>query len=277
MRARVAAAGIGGLVLGISVGVLLRGRDGEPTAAPAAQGGDVAAAAPPELVVLRLELARERAAREALQADVDELRETVLEWVTLLPEKAIAGDVPPTRDDRGAAEGEARPGEPPWFDSDALRKTGLPAPEIERLRERFAEHELAELFLRDRASREGWVQKPGYRQALREMREAFREEVGEEDYDRMLYAAGRENRVRVVDVLPDSPAYNAGLQAGDVVISYAGERMFEVWPLTQATRGGHPGDPTEILYVRDGEVRRLHVPRGPLGVRLGPTRRPPSS
>jgi len=261
------------------MGVLLRGRDGEPTAAPAAQGGDVAAAAPPEFVALRLELARARTAREALQADVDELRETVLEWATLLPEETVAGDVgvPPTRDDRGAAEGEARPGEPPWFDSDALRKTGLPAPEIERLRERFAEHELAELFLRDRASREGWVQKPGYRQALREMREAFREEVGEEDYDRMLYAAGRENRVRVVDVLPDSPAYNAGLQAGDVVISYAGERMFEVWPLTQATRGGHPGDPTEIRYVRNGEERRLYVPRGPLGVRLGPTRRPPSS
>jgi hypothetical protein len=274
MRARVTAAGIGGLVLGLAMGLLLRGRDGEPTSAPAPAAGDVAAAAPPGLDAFRDELARERAAREALQADVDELRDAVLEWAALLPEESLTeeADSVDARDDREAA----RPEESPWFDADALLETGLAAPEVERLRGRFAEHELAELYLRDRASREGWLQKPGYRQALREMREAFRAEVGEEDYDRMLYAAGRQNRVRIVDVLPDSPAQRAGLAAGDVVLSYAGERMFEILPLTQATRGGHPGDPTEIRYVRNGEERRVYVPRGPLGVRLGPGRLPPA-
>jgi hypothetical protein len=263
MRARVTAAGIGGLVLGLAMGLLLRGRDGEPTSAPAPAAGDVAAAAPPGLDAFRDELARERAAREALQADVDELRDAVLEWAALLPEESLTeeADSVDARDDREAA----RPEESPWFDADALLETGLAAPEVERLRGRFAEHELAELYLRDRASREGWLQKPGYRQALREMREAFRAEVGEEDYDRMLYAAGRQNRVQ-----------RAGLAAGDVVLSYAGERMFEILPLTQATRGGHPGDPTEIRYVRNGEERRVYVPRGPLGVRLGPGRLPPA-
>ena len=277
MRARVAAAGIGGLVLGLATGLLLRGRDEGPAPAPDLAGGDVAAAAPPGLAALREELARERAAREALEADVDELREAVLEWAALPLEAPPVEEVGSGADEeREAARGSARPGESPWFDADALLATGLAAPEVERLRERFAEHELEELYLRDRASREGWLQKPGYRQALREMREAFRAELGEEDYDRMLYAAGRQNRVRIVDVLPDSPADRAGLQAGDVLLSYAGERMFEIRTLTQATRGGRPGDPTEIRYVRDGEEGRVYVPRGPLGVRLGPGRLPPA-
>jgi len=275
MRARVAAAGIGGLVLGLATGLLLRGDDREPNAATAPASSDVAAAAPPGLAALRDELARERAAREALQADVDELRDAVLEWAAVLAEEPLA-EGPDARDDGEEAHGAARPGESPWFDADALLETGLAAPEVERLRERFAEQELAELYLRDRAAREDWLQKPAYRQALREMREAFRTEVGEEDYDRMLYASGRQNRVRIVDVLPDSPAQRAGLQAGDVVLSYAGERMFEILPLTRATRGGRPGDPTEIRYVRDGEERRAYVPRGPLGVRLGPARLPPT-
>jgi hypothetical protein len=244
MRARVAAAGVAGLVLGLATGLLLRG-DGEPTPAPAPAAGDVAAAAPPGLGALREELARERAAREALQADVDELRDAVLEWTALPPEApgSEQADSALARDEEAA-----RPDDSPWFDADALLETGLAAPEVERLRERFAEHELAELFLRD----------------------------GEEDYDRMLYAAGRQNRVRIVDVLPDSPAQRAGLAAGDVVVSYAGERMFEILPLTQATRGGNPGDPTEIRYVRNGEEQRVYVPRGPLGVRLGPGRLPPA-
>jgi hypothetical protein len=266
--------GIGGLVLGLATGLLLRGRDDAPTSAPAPAAGDVAAAAPPGLGALRDELARERAAREALRADVDELRDAVLEWAALMAEEPLSeeADSIDARADREAA----RPDESPWFDADALLETGLAAPEVERLRERFAEHELAELFLRDRASREGWLQKPGYRQALREMREQFRAEVGEEDYDRMLYAAGRQNRVRIVDVLPDSPAQRAGLAAGDVFVSYAGERMFEILPLTQATRGGKPGDPTEIRFVRNGEEQRVYVPRGPLGVRLGSGRLPPA-
>lgn len=274
MRARLAAAGIAGLVLGLATGLLLRGRDGEPTSAPAPAAVDVAAATAPGLGALRNELARERAAREALQADVDELRDAVLEWAALLPEerRTERADGVDARDGREAPH----PDESPWFDADALLETGLAAPEIERLRERFAEHELAELFLRDRASREGWLRKPTYSQALREMREEFRAEIGEEDYDRMLYAAGRQNRVRIIDVLPDSPAQRAGLAAGDVVLSYAGERMFEIRPLTQATRGGEPGDPTEIRYVRNGEERRVYVPRGPLGVRLGPGRQPPA-
>jgi hypothetical protein len=273
MRARVAAAGIGGLVLGLATGLLLRGSDREPTAATAPASRDVAAAAPPGLDALRDELARERAAREALQAEVDELRDAVLEWAALLAEEPLVEDA---GDDREEAPGAARPGESPWFDVDALLETGIATPEVERLRERFAEQELAELYLRDRAAREDWLQKPAYRQALREMREAFRAELGEEDYDRILYASGRQNRVRIVDVLPDSPAQRAGLQAGDVVLSYAGERMFEILPLTRATRGGRPGDPTEIRYVRDGEERRAYVPRGPLGVRLGPARLPPT-
>jgi hypothetical protein len=272
MRARVAAAGVAGLVLGLATGLLLRG-DGEPTPAPAPAARDVAAAAPPGLGALREELARERAAREALQADVDELRDAVLEWTALPPEApgSEQADSALARDEEAARHDDS-----PWFDADALLETGLAAPEVERLRERFAEHELAELFLRDRAAREGWLQKPGYRQALREMREEFRADIGEEDYDRMLYAAGRQNRVRIVDVLPDSPAQRAGLAAGDVVVSYAGERMFEILPLTQATRGGNPGDPTEIRYVRNGEEQRVYVPRGPLGVRLGPGRLPPA-
>ena len=48
----------------------------------------------------------------------------------------------------------------------------------------------------------------------------------DDEYDRMLYASGKQNRVVLSHVLHGSPAQNAGLETGDVVLSYDDVRIF---------------------------------------------------
>jgi S1-C subfamily serine protease len=50
-------------------------------------------------------------------------------------------------------------------------------------------------------------------------------ELGPTDYDWSLYANERENRVAVAAV-PSDAAKASGLRAGDVIFSYAGQRIF---------------------------------------------------
>ena len=51
-------------------------------------------------------------------------------------------------------------------------------------------------------------------------------EIGDDAYDRMLYAHGRVNRVAVRDIMQNSSAGQYGLQANDRVYEYDGQRVF---------------------------------------------------
>ena len=97
---------------------------------------------------------------------------------------------------------------------------------------------------------------------------SLRAEIGDEAYDRFLYLTGQPNRVVIDSVIADSPAQQAGLQAGDVVINYADGRIFSWVDLRDATRAGQRGEYIIMRVQRDGELFELNVPRGPLGVRM---------
>jgi S1-C subfamily serine protease len=56
-------------------------------------------------------------------------------------------------------------------------------------------------------------------------------------YDRYLVAMGESNRVRVEDVLQESPAAQVGVQPGDLIVRYADARVFALDELVNATRG----------------------------------------
>jgi len=100
-------------------------------------------------------------------------------------------------------------------------------------------------------------------------REALREELGDDNvYDRLLYATGRQNRVAVIDVMRNSPAEQYGLQAGDVVLSYDGRRVFSARELQKATAAGEAGIMVLVEVERDGSRVNLYLPRGPIGGRL---------
>lgn len=131
--------------------------------------------------------------------------------------------------------------------------------------------DMQRLELRDRAAREGWLDSERFGEELRLLEAdsgAFREEIGDDAYDRFLHLTGQPNRVRVASVIGESPAEWAGMRAGDLVISYADSRVFSFSDLRAATRAGERGQSVVVRVLRAGEVRDLIMPRGPVGIRL---------
>jgi hypothetical protein len=262
----------------------------DSSAAPARPGLEAdLAAARLEVATLRQALAEERDERQALEAEVERLREQLDELAYAEP--SPRGEAAARSGERGAGSaaggegasgaeavgpgGGSDGGDRPWFDADALLRHGVSPAEVERLRDVFSESEFALLQLEDQARREGWFDQPRYRESLRDLRLALRAELGDDRFDRLLFATGRENRVIVADLLDDSPAQRSGLQAGDEILSYGDRRVFRAMELKHATTEGTAGERVEVEVLRDGARVRLWVPRGPLGIRLQQARRPP--
>jgi hypothetical protein len=95
--------------------------------------------------------------------------------------------------------------------------------------------------------------------------ELLRESIGDDAYDRYLYANGRSNRVKLHRVRPGSAAEQARLSPGDVVLSYDDKRVFSFSDLNQLSYEGEPGEPV-VLKVKgqDGIVSQIVIPRGPM-------------
>jgi hypothetical protein len=161
-----------------------------------------------------------------------------------------------------------------------LTTLGVDQDRAAEIAERVNEVDLDRLYLRDQATREGWFNTPRYGQALQELNRdanALREDVGDDAYDRYLYASGQVNRVVVGSVIADSAAQEAGLKPGDTVLRYDDQRIFSTTELQSATAAGVAGDLVTVTVQRGGEPVRLYVPRGPLGIRLRPERQLPDT
>ena len=142
------------------------------------------------------------------------------------------------------------------------------AADIKRRRDELA---LSEIYLRDQAVREGWLDTPRFGAEMADIeqqRTSVRDEIGDEAYDRYLAALNQPNRVAVDEVLLESPAAASGLQAGDVVWRYGETRIFAPNELVTATRGGVAGEAVRVEIVRQGRRFEIDVPRGPLGIRI---------
>lgn len=103
--------------------------------------------------------------------------------------------------------------------------------------------------------------------------EVLREELGDPDYERYLEANGRSTSVSVSSVIGSSPAQSAGLKPGDEIVSYDGNRVFSMSDITAATMTGEPGQTIVVDVLRDGLTMQVVLPRGPLGITAGRTRR----
>ncbi len=146
---------------------------------------------------------------------------------------------------------------------------------------RDAQNELDRLELRDLAIREGWFQSDRYRQELARLRREkpdLRAEIGDDAFDRYLFGAGEDNRVRISSVIAGSSAETAGLNPGDLIERYDGNRVFGFTELREATTGGDRGElvPVEIRRA-DGRRDQIWLPRGPLGVRMDLSRTDPDA
>jgi len=82
-----------------------------------------------------------------------------------------------------------------------------------------------------------------------------------------LQANNRPTSVGINSVMPLSPAQAAGLQAGDRIVRYDGQRVFNVFDVNAQTRQGTSGQSVLVDIERDGSPMQIVLPRGPLGIR----------
>lgn len=279
---RAGLAGLGGLALLAALLVTWLHRTDrtppeQPAPAPVEAPGAAPGAGPGEDRVARLqeELKDARARNRELAAQVAWLQGQValLGSAAEADADTVDSDGPDDgEDERVALEEEARRPKDRWFDDQALLSRGLPENEVARLRERFSENAMERIELQNQAEREGWLSKRRYWNAAVSLELGLRQELGDEDYDLMLYATGQKNRAVIRDVLPNSPGESFGFQPGDVVLTYGGERIFRPRELRHATASGEPGEWVIVEVLRDGAIERLRAQRGPIGARLRPAR-----
>lgn len=99
--------------------------------------------------------------------------------------------------------------------------------------------------------------------------DTLREELGDADYERYLEANNRSTRIAVSSVIESSPAQTAGLQPGDEIVRYDGERVFSMTDLSRQTMVGAPGETVVVDVMRNGNIMQVVMPRGPVGITGG--------
>lgn len=216
-----------------------------------------------ELSRLREELHQERARAAELSAQVSALDFNPEAEPQAGAERETSWEQPAATEEGGEGSSAARP----WFDARALEAAGWGPAEIDRIRERWEQYELAKLEIENQRARKvpGWKKLGG---RFFQIATEARNDLGDEFYEAMLFASHQPNRVIVDEVLEISPAAEAGFFPGDELISYGGQRVFTPGAVQFLTTSGERGAWAEVWILRGGEELRLLVPRGPLGTRL---------
>ncbi len=271
----VAAAGV---AIGFGLVSLLRGNDDEPRPSrvlPLSKQDTAGFEA--ELAAIRDDLAFERSARIALAEEM----ERRFNELGVKPSPSRSKPAEPKPPKEVSEETSSIDPDSLWakgsFSNEPLLALGVDPEEVADLRDRFEALELEERGLRDVATRDGWAEHPLYAHEVQAMRREFRDEIGDENYDMVLYAAGRSNRAQVKHVIRGSAAEGADIRAGDVIVSYAGERIFDAPSVFELTTQAEPGESTRVEVLRDGEIIYLTVARGPMGANFERIRVPPGS
>jgi C-terminal processing protease CtpA/Prc len=156
-----------------------------------------------------------------------------------------------------------------------LVKQGLPGDTAMMIQDFIDTRRLQRLELRNQAIRDGTRDSAEFfeqMQQLGNISKGLRDQYGEQAYDHYLYASGQPNRVVVDETIGGSAAESIGIQAGDMIISYANQPIYAMNELRTATTQGISGEGTLIEIKRDNQIHTLTVPRGPLGVLMTPAR-----
>lgn len=143
-----------------------------------------------------------------------------------------------------------------------LEEAGFPPEQAEWILRREEEMRLASLNEQWEQRRQQFLESADANQSTNKLRE----ELGEADYERYLKATGRPTSVYVSQLVNNSQATAAGFQAGDEIVRYDGERVYDFNDLNMANVQGQLGEPVLVDIVRDGASIQLIVERGPLGI-----------
>lgn len=87
---------------------------------------------------------------------------------------------------------------------------------------------------------------------MREMRRAF---LG-------VQLSDTDNGVEIIDVQPESPAAEAGLQAGDVITAINGEEIGAAGSVVSIVQSARVGDPVTLTITREDEEIELEIELG---------------
>jgi hypothetical protein len=191
--------------------------------------------------------------------------QTLVQRLDGLTDQSGENDEPPPRAGGGFRQ----------INAATLRAAGFDQNDATFLSNRWGQQQMDLLYLRDQATREGWIDTPRYTQAVHELNNdaaSLRAEIGPAAYDRFLFATGQPNRVVINSVIDSSPAHTSGLQPGDTIVTYDGNPIYSVNDLRAATTAGEPDIPVVVEVDRDGQLVELDIARGPLGVTLNPAR-----
>lgn len=105
-------------------------------------------------------------------------------------------------------------------------------------------------------------------EAIQSPDQALRAELGDGDYERYLEATGQPTSVGVRSILASSPAESAGLQPGDQIVGYNGERIFGANELMMRAMQAGADETVTVDILRDGVPMQVMLPRGPLGIEI---------
>ena len=146
----------------------------------------------------------------------------------------------------------------------SLTDGGFSEDEARRILQKESEAEYRAMQMAWEAQKSGEPRDP--LASLNDPQSILRAELGDSDYERFLAAQGQPTAVQITRVLDGSPGNEAGLQPGDQLISYDGNRVFNVAELRDQTMQGDPGEEVVIEIDRDGVRMQLTLPRGPVGI-----------
>ena len=212
--------------------------------------------------------------RMALEAELAALGEELEEFRAQAPQQrrgavGETGEVDPEEIRARFAErfGNSRGGNSTERRATQLTEAGFSAGEAQQIVQRESELRMEALYAQYEATREGEPFNP-FTDRFADQNQ-LRQELGDGAYERYLDATGQSTSIGVRQVLASSPGETAGLQPGDEIVAYGGERVFAVNDLNRLTLEGDPGTAVAVDVLRDGQPMQIVVPRGPIGITSG--------
>ncbi len=225
---------------------------------------DQSAATEDRVFALEAAVAQERNARllleeelQALYYELDELRSGPDEATE---ERDAAAEL--QREAMRERADRFRAGDTTQGRADMLIKAGFSADRAEWIMQRESELQMDSMQAMFDARQSG--ERPD--RSRLDPDQALRAELGDVEYEQYLEANGRSTAVAVGSVLESSPGQRAGLQSGDQIVGYNGQRVFSYGELSEQTMSATPGQSVVVDIVRDGIPMQVVVDAGPIGI-----------
>lgn len=271
-------ASVAGFAAAFAVASFIYTADRHPDAAPAAtevaSSFDESLPLGERIAALEQAVSDEQVARQLLEDEVY--------YLTSELERFSGNDFVPAREAPGASADNAAPESRSSRRAEWLRRnstegrveqlvdTGFLPSQASMIVQRESELQMEAIQARYDAERNG--DPVDFWRSRNSMYDTLREELGDADYERYLAANDRSISVSVSSVIDSSPAQSAGLQAGDEIVRYDGERVFSMTDLMREATSGAAGENVVVDIMRDGTPMQIVMPRGPVGISGG--RRP---